>query len=72
MFLVFFLILRIYENIVDEHHHELIEVIHEHMFIKYIKKARSFVNPNDMTVYSYNTYLVINVDFGISEGRILS
>jgi hypothetical protein len=42
------------------------------LFIKYIKKVGTFVNQNDMTVYSYSPYLVINVVFGMSEGRILS
>jgi hypothetical protein len=42
------------------------------LFIKYIKKGGTFANPNDMTVYSYSPYLVINVVFGMSEGRILS
>jgi hypothetical protein len=42
------------------------------LFIKYMKKANAFVNPNDMPMYSYSTYLVINVVFGIFEGRILS
>jgi hypothetical protein len=34
------------------------------LFIKYKKKAGVFVNPKDMTVYSYNPYLVINHVFG--------
>jgi hypothetical protein len=65
MLLVFFLILGVYENIIDEHHYELVEVVQNTLFIKGIKKAGAFVNPNDMTVYSYSPYLVINVVFGI-------
>jgi hypothetical protein len=42
------------------------------LFIKYIKKASAFVNPKNMTVYSYSPYLVINVVFGISKDQILS
>ena len=34
------------------------------LFIKYMKKAGAFVNPNDMTVNSYSPYLVINDIFG--------
>jgi hypothetical protein len=30
MFLVLFLILGIYENIINEHHYELLEVVHKH------------------------------------------
>jgi hypothetical protein len=37
-----------------------------------MKKAGTFVNLNDMTVYSYSPYLVMNAIFGMSEGRILS
>jgi hypothetical protein len=42
------------------------------LFIKYIKKIGAFVNSKDITIYSYNPYLVINDVFSISEGRILS
>jgi hypothetical protein len=42
------------------------------LFIRYIKKAGAFVKPKDITVYSYNPYLVMNAVFGMSEGRILS
>jgi hypothetical protein len=42
------------------------------LFIKYMKKAGAFVRPKDITVYSYSPYLVMNVVFGMSEGRILS
>jgi hypothetical protein len=30
MLLVLFLILRIYEDIIDEHHYKLIQIVHEH------------------------------------------
>jgi hypothetical protein len=42
------------------------------LFIKYMKKVGAFVSPNDMTMYSYSPYLVINAVFGMSEGWILS
>jgi hypothetical protein len=42
------------------------------LYIKYIKKAGTFVNPMDMIVYSYSPYLVMNVVFSIFEGQILS
>jgi hypothetical protein len=42
------------------------------LFIKFMKKAGALVRPKDITVNSYNPYLVMNVVFGISEGRILS
>jgi len=40
-------------------------------FIRYIKFAGAFVNPKDMTRYSYNPYLVEKAVFGISYRRIL-
>jgi hypothetical protein len=42
------------------------------LFIKFMKKAGALVRPKDITVNSYNPYLVMNVVFGISEGQILS
>jgi hypothetical protein len=39
------------------------------LFIKYMKKAGAFVNPKDMTVYSYIPYLVMNVVFGMYEAE---
>jgi hypothetical protein len=38
----------------------------------YIKYAGALVNPNDITVYSYNPYLVVKAVFGISEARIFN
>jgi hypothetical protein len=37
-----------------------------------MKKGGAFVRPKDITVNSYNPYLVMNDVFGMSEGRILS
>ena len=42
------------------------------LFIRFMKKAGAFVRPKDITVNSYNPYLVMNVVFGMSKGRILS
>jgi hypothetical protein len=39
-------------------------------FIKYVKWARAFVNPKDMTKYSNNPYRVVNAVLGISSGQI--
>jgi hypothetical protein len=40
-------------------------------FIRYIKCARVLVSPNDITKYSYDTYLVENAVLGMSFGWIL-
>jgi hypothetical protein len=40
-------------------------------FIRYMKYAGAFVNPNDITRYSYSPYLVEKAVFGISLARIL-
>jgi hypothetical protein len=41
------------------------------LFIKYMKKAGTFVKQKDMFMYSYSPYLVMNVIFGMFEGWIL-
>jgi hypothetical protein len=40
-------------------------------FIRYMKYADAFVNPNYITSYSYSPYLVEKVVFGISLAHIL-
>jgi hypothetical protein len=40
-------------------------------FIKYMKCAEALVSPNDITKYSYNSYLVENAVLGMSSGWIL-
>jgi hypothetical protein len=40
-------------------------------FIKYMKCAGALVSPNDITKYSYNSYLVENVVLGMSSEWIL-
>jgi hypothetical protein len=40
-------------------------------FIRYMKWAGAFVNPKDMTRYSYKPYLVEKVVLGISYDQIL-
>jgi hypothetical protein len=42
------------------------------LFIKFIKKVGALVRSKDITVNSYNPYLVMNAVFRISEGQILS
>jgi hypothetical protein len=42
------------------------------LFNIFMKKVGAFVRPKDITMNSYNPYLVINVVFKMSEGRILS
>ena len=40
-------------------------------FMIYMKNAGALVRPKDMTRYSYNSYLVEKIVFGISCGQIL-
>jgi hypothetical protein len=40
-------------------------------FMRYIKCAGAFVNPNDMTRYSYKPYLVEKAVLRIASARIL-
>jgi hypothetical protein len=42
------------------------------LFIRFMKKAGAFVRPKNITVNSYNPYLVMNVVFGMYEGQIPS
>src|SRR5512141_2817874 len=42
------------------------------LFIMFIKYAGALVRPNDITVYSYNPYLVVKVVLGISCSRIFN
>jgi hypothetical protein len=55
-----FFALRVYQNIINKYHHKLIKIIHDTLFIKFMKKAGAFVRPKDITVNSYNPYLVMN------------
>jgi negative regulator of sigma E activity len=65
-----FFILRIDEYIINEHHHKLILGMNTE-FIRYMKCAGAFVNPKDMTRYSYSLYLVEKAVLCISSGQIL-
>jgi hypothetical protein len=40
-------------------------------FIRYMKYAGALVSPNDITKYSYNSYLVEKAVLGMSSGWIL-
>jgi hypothetical protein len=68
---MFFFVLRVHQDIIDEHHYEFVQFRHENMFIRYMKYAGAFVSPNDITKNSYSPYLVENAVFGISLARIL-
>jgi hypothetical protein len=70
MLLMLLLIMGIYKNTINKHYYKLVEIIHEH--IVHQVHAGAFVKPNDIIVNSYSLYLVMNVVFDISEGRILS
>jgi hypothetical protein len=72
MLFMLLVILGIYKNIINEHHYELVEVVHEHTVHQVHEVGWRIRKPNDMTMNSYSPYLVMNVVFGISEGRILS
>ena len=41
-------------------------------FINLMKVLGALVKPNDITVYSYNPYLVVNAILGISVAQIFS
>jgi hypothetical protein len=58
MLFMIFLILRVYENIINEHNHKLVQLWHENCIYQIHKYAGAFVKPKDITRYSYNPYLV--------------
>ena len=66
-----FIVLGVYQNIINEHHYNLSNSGIMTEFMRYIKNARALVRPKDMTGYSYSPYLVEKTIFGISCGLIL-
>jgi hypothetical protein len=63
--------LRIYKNVINEHHDILVQLHMKTEFMRYMKCAGTFVNPNDMTRYSKRPYLVAKAVLGISLAQIL-
>jgi hypothetical protein len=68
---MFFHTPRIYKNVINEYHDKLVQLRMKTEFIRYMKCAGTFVNPNDMTRYSKRPYLVVKVVLGISSESIL-
>jgi hypothetical protein len=44
--------LRIYQNAVNEHNDELVQLRHENRVQEVYEMCGAFINPNDMTRYS--------------------
>ena len=65
-----FLVLGIYQDIINEYHHKFVQLHIKTEFMRYMKNAGPLVRPKDMTRYSYNPYLVEKNVFGISCGLI--
>jgi hypothetical protein len=59
--------LRIHQNIINEHHNKLVHSDMKNEFIRYMKCAGAFVNPNDMTRYSHKPYLLVKAFLAISS-----
>ena len=70
MFLMITITLGINKNIVHENHDESVQIMNA-LFFRFIKYAGALVNPNDITVNSYNPYRVENAVLGMSDGLIL-
>jgi hypothetical protein len=62
--------LRIDKNIVDKYYDESVQILHEHLILHIHKVAGALVNPNDITVNSYNPYQVEKSVLAISDGLI--
>jgi hypothetical protein len=41
-------------------------------FMRYIKCVGTFINPNDMTRYSYKPYLVVKAVFGMNLNLVIA
>jgi hypothetical protein len=69
--LILFLILGVDQDVINETTINLSSFGMNTEFIRYMKYAGALVNPNDITKYSYNPYLVEKAVLGMSSGRIL-
>ena len=63
MLSMLFLVLGVYQGIINEHHYKLVQLGIKTEFMRYMKNAGALVRPKDMTRYSYNPYLVEKVVF---------
>ena len=61
-----FIVIGVYQNIINEHHYKLVHSGLKTEFMRYVKNAGALVRPKDITRYSYSPYLVDKVVFGIS------
>jgi hypothetical protein len=66
-----FFTLKIDQDVVNEDHDKLVQLRHEYGVHHVHKICRSIGEPNDITKYSYNLYLVEKAVLGTSFGRIL-
>ena len=60
------------QNIINEDHNKPIEILHNTLFIIYMKYVGALVSPKDITVYSYNPYRVVKAVLGMSDEQILN
>jgi hypothetical protein len=72
MSLMFFFCLRVYQDVVNEHNHEFVQIFSEHLVHQIHEGTGALVNPKGIIVYSYNPNLEMNAVLGISEGLIFS
>ena len=61
--------LGVYQNIIDKYHNKLVHKLHKYFVHEVDEISGAFVNPNGITVNSYNPYLEVNAVLGISSVR---
>jgi hypothetical protein len=63
--------LKVDQDVVNKDHNKLVQLRHEYRVLQVHECAGALVSPNDITKYSYNTYLVEKTVLGTSSGWIL-
>jgi len=66
MMLMFFYSGRIDKNVINEYHHKLIQLLHEHLVHHIHEVGGALVSPKDTMVNSYCPYLVTKAVLGMS------
>jgi transposase len=70
MFCILLFFLGVDQNVIHEHYHEHIQILHKHFVHQVHEIGQSISQSKDMTIYSYNLYRVMNVVLGMSPSRI--
>jgi transposase len=70
LFCILLFILGVDKNVIYEHYHELIQILHKHFVHQLHEIGQSISQSEDKTIYSYSPYRVMNIVLGMSLSRI--